>query len=165
MKKLILGHLVYLYTPIGILACTLGIILGGMWVWLGVAIFGLNIFLDTVTAQIHTSGAPTDKQGKPLGVAGVLNTMMYLQLPLFITLQIVLAWRIYQYLTGVPIETGSLFGLPIQNGITGVELIGAILAGKNAEAEAMVNQTFTCKGGGSRGGARGPWGCYQEPAT
>ena len=37
-----------------------------------------------------------------------------------------------------------------------------LLAGKNAEAEAMVNQTFTCTGGGSRGGARGPWGCYQE---
>ena len=28
MKKLILGHLVYLYTPIGILACILGIIFG-----------------------------------------------------------------------------------------------------------------------------------------
>ena len=37
-----------------------------------------------------------------------------------------------------------------------------LLAGKNAEAEAMVNQTFTCLHGGSRGGARGPWGCYQE---
>jgi len=37
-----------------------------------------------------------------------------------------------------------------------------LLAGKNAEAEKMVNQTFTCVGGGSRGGARGPWGCYQE---
>jgi hypothetical protein len=37
-----------------------------------------------------------------------------------------------------------------------------LLAGKNAEAEEMVNQTFTCTGGGSRGGARGPWGCYQE---
>jgi hypothetical protein len=37
-----------------------------------------------------------------------------------------------------------------------------LLAGKNAEAEALVNQTFTCKGGGSRGGARGPWGCFQE---
>ena len=37
-----------------------------------------------------------------------------------------------------------------------------LLAGKNAEAEALVNQTFTCTGGGSRGGARGPWGCYQE---
>lgn len=37
-----------------------------------------------------------------------------------------------------------------------------LLAGKNDEAEALVNKTFTCLGGGSRGGARGPWGCYQE---
>ncbi len=37
-----------------------------------------------------------------------------------------------------------------------------LLAGKNAEAEALVNQTFTCVRGGSRGGASGPWGCYQE---
>lgn len=37
-----------------------------------------------------------------------------------------------------------------------------LLAGKNAEAEALVNQTFTCTGGGSKGGAGGPWGCYQE---
>jgi len=37
-----------------------------------------------------------------------------------------------------------------------------LLAGKNDEAEALVNESFTCLGGGSRGGARGPWGCYQE---
>ena len=37
-----------------------------------------------------------------------------------------------------------------------------LLAGKNAEAEAMVNRAFTCVGGGSRGGANGPWGCFQE---
>ena len=37
-----------------------------------------------------------------------------------------------------------------------------LLAGKNDEAEALVNQSFTCLGGGSKGGARGPWGCYQE---
>jgi alpha-L-fucosidase 2 len=37
-----------------------------------------------------------------------------------------------------------------------------LLAGKNDEAEALVNQTFTCTGGGSRGGASGPWGCFQE---
>jgi len=37
-----------------------------------------------------------------------------------------------------------------------------LLAGKNDEAEALVNQTFTCTGGGSRGGSRGPWGCFQE---
>ncbi|MFU8892855.1 MAG: glycosyl hydrolase family 95 catalytic domain-containing protein [Luteolibacter sp.] len=37
-----------------------------------------------------------------------------------------------------------------------------LLAGKNDEAEALVNQSFTCTGGGSRGGANGPWGCFQE---
>ncbi len=37
-----------------------------------------------------------------------------------------------------------------------------LLEGRNDEAEALVNQTFTCKGGGSRGGASGPWGCFQE---
>ena len=42
------------------------------------------------------------------------------------------------------------------------EIRKLLLAGKNDEAEALVNQTFTCTGGGSRGGARGPWGCFQE---
>ena len=37
-----------------------------------------------------------------------------------------------------------------------------LLAGKNDDAEKLVNETFTCTGGGSKGGARGPWGCYQE---
>jgi len=37
-----------------------------------------------------------------------------------------------------------------------------LLAGKNAEAEKLVNESFTCVGGGSRTGMRGPWGCYQE---
>lgn len=37
-----------------------------------------------------------------------------------------------------------------------------LLAGKNDEAEQLVNQTFTCTRGGSKGGAGGPWGCYQE---
>lgn len=37
-----------------------------------------------------------------------------------------------------------------------------LLAGNNPEAEALVNQTFTCTGGGSKGGSRGPWGCFQE---
>jgi hypothetical protein len=33
---------------------------------------------------------------------------------------------------------------------------------QHAEAEAVVNETFTCTGGGSKGGANGPWGCFQE---
>jgi len=38
-----------------------------------------------------------------------------------------------------------------------------LLAGKNAEAEALINETFTCSGAGSgRGrGSRVPFGCYQ----
>lgn len=42
------------------------------------------------------------------------------------------------------------------------EIRDLLLAGKNAEAETLVNQAFTCTGGGSRGGANGPWGCFQE---
>ena len=43
------------------------------------------------------------------------------------------------------------------------EIRRLLLAGKNAEAEALVNQPFTCQGAGSGrgGGARVPFGCYQ----
>ena len=76
MRKLLLGHLVYLYTPIGILACIWGILYGGNWVWLGVGIFAFNIILDSMTSAFHPAGAPTNKSGKPLGVPAILNTMM-----------------------------------------------------------------------------------------
>ena len=88
MRKLLLGHLVYLYTPIGIAACIWGILMGGNWVWLGVAIFGFNILVDTLTASIHPKGAATNKEGKSLGIPAVLNLMMYLQYPLFVCLQL-----------------------------------------------------------------------------
>ena len=44
------------------------------------------------------------------------------------------------------------------------EIRRLILEGKNVEAEALVDQTFTCKGAGSgRGsGSRVPFGCYQS---
>ncbi len=43
------------------------------------------------------------------------------------------------------------------------EIRRLLLAGKNAEAEELVNQTFTCQGAGSGKGAgsRVPFGCYQ----
>ena len=62
MRKLILGHLVYLYTPLGVLACALGILKGGNWVWLGVAIFAASIIIDTVTAPLHLRGAAASKE-------------------------------------------------------------------------------------------------------
>lgn len=128
MRKLILGHLVYFYTPLGIIAATLGILKGGEWVWLGVAIFGLNIMLDTLTAPFHTRGAATGRDGRPLGIAAIHNFVMYLQLPLFVCLQLALAWRIYQYAGGMPVEPGSLFGLAVAQGVTGWQLAGATLS-------------------------------------
>ncbi|MGA7981762.1 MAG: fatty acid desaturase [Chromatiaceae bacterium] len=136
MRKLIFGHLVYLWTPLGVIACLAGILLGGDWVWLGMAIFGLNIVLDTLSQSFHTKGAYTGKDGQPAGKAPVLNAMMYMQLVSFIGLQLALAWRVFQYVSGAPIETMS-FTLPgwtgmdasiaYTSGITGLQLIGATI--------------------------------------
>lgn len=127
MRRLILGHLVYLYTPLGVLACTLGILKGGYWAWLGVAIFAFNIIVDTLTAGMHLRGAASDKNGEALGIPAILNGMMYSQLLFFIGLQLALAWRVYQYVAGVPIEPAVWNGYEYTNGIDGLTLIGATL--------------------------------------
>lgn len=131
MRSLILGHLVYLYTPIGILATIAGILLGGDWVWIGIAIFGVNIVLDTLTSGIHLKGAAVNAKGEAAGVGPILNLMMYLQLVSFIALQAAVIWRIYQYAGGTPIEmmtwTGFGYTIPYENGITGLGLGAAVV--------------------------------------
>ncbi len=127
MRSLIFGHLVYLYTPIGILATIAGILAGGPWVWVGIGIFGFNILMDTLTKGVHTRGAAVNRQGQPVGSAGVLNLMMYVQLVSFVALQVAVVWRIYQYLAGVPIETMMWNGYAYQNGITGLELAAVVI--------------------------------------
>lgn len=136
MRKLIFGHLVYMYTPIGLLACLAGVLLGGPWVWIGAGIFAVNIVMDTVSGIFHTSGAATDRKGRPAGWGPLLNLIMYLQLPVFISLQLALAWRVFQYVSGVPVEpmvvTGTVLGneysVAYTNGITGLGLMGATLS-------------------------------------
>lgn len=127
MKKLLLGHLVYFYTPLGIIATTLGILKGGPWVWIGLAIFGFSIVMDTLTAAIHTKGAAVDRNGRPLGAAFIHNNVMYIQLFLFVGLQLALVWRVYQYVAGVPIETAMFHGYEYEMGITGWGLVGATI--------------------------------------
>ena len=127
MRKLILGHLVYLYTPLGVLACALGILKGGNWVWLGVAIFAASIIIDTITAPLHLRGAAASKDGAPEGNPTVLNLMMYSTLFVFVALQLALAWRVYQYAAGVPIETMTWNGWEFTNGISTWGLVGATL--------------------------------------
>lgn len=127
MRSLIFGHLVYLYTPLGILACLLGILKGGDWVWVGMSIFGFNIVMDTLTSALHTKGAATNKNGEPVGSGPLLNLMMYFQLVSFVALQVALAWRVYQYVAGVPIETMTWNGYEYENGITGLGLVIATI--------------------------------------
>lgn len=127
MRKLILGNLVYLYTPLGVLACILGILVGGGWAWLGVAVFAASIIIDTITAPMHLRGAAANEEGESEGLPTFLNVMMYTQLPIFVALQLALAWRVFQYLAGVPIETMSFMGIEYTNGIDTVALIGATL--------------------------------------
>lgn len=131
MKRLIFGHLVYLYTPLGVLACTIGILKGGLWAWLGVAIFAFNIVVDTLTSGLHMRGAATNKDGSAAGVGGILNLMMYSQLLVFIALQLALAWRVYQYVAGVPIETMTFtaygYSFEYTNGIDLLTLVGATI--------------------------------------
>jgi len=128
MKKLILGHLVYLYTPLGVVAAVLGILKGGSWAWLGVAIFAFNILVDTLTSGLHLRGAASQKDGSPSGIPAILNSMMYMQLASFIALQLALAWRVYQFAAGVPIETMTWNGYEYTNGIDLVALIGATIS-------------------------------------
>jgi Fatty acid desaturase len=127
MRKLLLGHLVYFYTPLGLVATTLGILKGGPWVWVGLAIFAFSIVADTLTASIHTKGAATDRNGKPLGIPFIHNNFMYFQLVLFVGLQLALAWRVYQYVAGVPIETATFYGYEYEMGITGWGLVVATI--------------------------------------
>ncbi len=128
MRKLLFGHLVYLYTPLGIIACTLGILMGGGWVWLGVAIFAANIVIDTLTSSLHPRGAATNARGKPLGVPAILNAMMYFQYLLFVGLQLALAWRVYHYVAGTPMGATELFGYQVAANITGWQLVGAAIS-------------------------------------
>ena len=104
MRKLILGHLVYLYTPLGVLACALSILKGGNWVWLGVAIFAASIIIDTITGPLHSAALPRARTG-PRRKSDGPELMMYSTLFVFVALQLALAWRVYQYVAGVPIET------------------------------------------------------------
>ena len=94
--------------------------------WTGAILFLVGIAIDTLVINYHTKGAGLDEAGKPYGIKELQNLVMYLMLPIFIILQVVLAWRIYQYTNGADFGTVSLLGwLPVHTGITGFELFGA----------------------------------------
>ncbi|MEJ2115928.1 MAG: hypothetical protein P8X88_07785, partial [Gammaproteobacteria bacterium] len=90
-----------------------------------VMLLGLGIIIDTLTTA-QTPGAGFDENGDTNGIVPLLNGTMYGMLGIFILLQLALAWRIWQYVNGVPIGTTELLGLSVQDGITGTQLAGAV---------------------------------------
>ncbi len=131
MKKFFI-NVRYFLAPALILLSMLGVVAGGAWVWSGVVLLGLGIVIDTAI-QIHTKGAGVDKNGDTMGIPALQNSVMYLMLPVFILLQLALAWRVYQYINGVPVgDPGTVLGLPgiygLESGLTGLQLLGATLS-------------------------------------
>ena len=117
----------YLIVPLMTIATIFGIFLGNNFVWLGVILFGFNTIIDTLTKDIHLR-ADFDEDGNSFGIKKFQYAVMYLMLPTFIVLQIILAWRLFHYTSAYPIEVLSLFGITYQSGISGINLIGATLS-------------------------------------
>ena len=117
----------YLIVPVMTIATILGLFIGNYYAWLGVILFGLNTIVDTLTKNIHLR-ADFDDNGNSYGIKRLQYAVMYLMLPAFIFLQVILAWRLYQYTSVTSFETLSFLGLSYQSGITGFNLIGSVLS-------------------------------------
>ena len=117
----------YLIVPVMTIATILGLFIGNSFAWLGVILFGLNTIVDTLTKNIHLR-ADFDDNGNSYGIKRLQYAVMYLMLPAFIFLQVILAWRLYQYTSVTSFETLSFLGLSYQSGISGFNLIGSVLS-------------------------------------
>jgi len=127
MKKILI-NVRYWMAPLLIIVTLVSIIIGGIFVWVGVALFGVGILLDTLTMPFHPRGAGFDDNGDTMGIPALQNAVMYVMLPVFVFLQVALAWRVMQYVDGTLFETVMFGMIPIQMGITGVELLGATIS-------------------------------------
>ncbi len=128
MRKFLINARYYL-APLLILASMFGVIAGGPWVWTGVFLLGVGIVVDTIT-PVQTLGAGFDENGDTNGVPWLLNATMYAMLGVFVLLQLAIAWRIYQYVNGIPFtgETATFLGMAYYTGITASQLVGAVVS-------------------------------------
>ena len=128
MKKILINTR-YLMAPLLIIVTALGLVAGGIYVWTGVVLFVVGVVVDTLTIFSHPAGAGIDQNGKPNASPALQNSVMYLMLPIFIALQLIFIYRLFEYTTGAEFGMMHLFdAIPIQLGITGTELIGATLS-------------------------------------
>ena len=130
MKKILINAR-YWFAPVLIIIAMFGVLIGGMFSWVGVLLLGVGILIDTLM-HYQTDGAGFDEDGETFGIAWLQNAVMYTMLAVFVLLQFALAWRISMYVSGAPLSAGyhhTLFGiLPYQAGISGLDLIGATIS-------------------------------------
>ena len=117
----------YLIVPASSLITIFGIFLGSTYAWTGVILFGFYTIIDTLTKDIHLK-AEVDNDGNSYGIKIFQYLVMYVMLPVFIAIQIFLAWRLYQYTSGATLQNLSLGLIEYQNGISGINLVGAIIS-------------------------------------
>ncbi len=117
----------YLIVPVSSLVTILGIFLGGPLAWTGVVFFAVYTVIDTLTKDIRWR-AEKDANGESFGVKQFQYLVMYIMLPVFIALQLVLAWRVFQYTSDVAIAPASLGGVTYSSGISLVNFVGATLS-------------------------------------
>ena len=119
----------YLLAPSLILVTLACVIAGGMLSWIGVALLGVGVIVDTILRK-QSSSSMHKEDGSTKASPTFQNLVMYMMLPVFVLLQLALAWRVYGFMTGVPVEiTATWFGLiPVYSGITSLDLIGAVLS-------------------------------------
>ena len=121
--SVILANIKYLLAPVLILVTFAGVLAGGLFAWLGVALLFVGIIIDTLMKKQASSEMHSD-EGKTLANPTFQNLVMYSMLPVFVLLQFALAWRVYGFMSDIPVEVTSLWlGLiPYTSGMSGSRL-------------------------------------------
>ena len=115
MKKLYV-NVRYLIVPVMTAATIIGLLIGGIYAWIGVFLFGINTILDTLTKDIHLR-ADFDEDGNSYGIKIFQYSVMYLMLPIFIILQLALANNLYKFIYLEVLEISELVGSILSCGL------------------------------------------------
>ena len=113
----------YLIVPISSLITILGIILGGIYAWTGVFLFGLYTVIDTLTKNIHLR-AETNEVGEPFVIMNFQYLVTYVMLLIFILLHVVLHLLLYQYTSVSLIHSSDRTELLFYSGNIAILFIG-----------------------------------------
>lgn len=93
----------YYIIPLMMMTGIAGFILGGAYVWLGIATFPVLMLLDIVL--------PADVKPRAGGIGPIADLAMYLQLPLIAALYIAFAWSVASGINPIVGEPGSGYQL------------------------------------------------------